>query len=536
MSCAWINQDILDRHSGQMRSTSLHHPECEKCQLKEEAQEIHIGCHEWPLPNNEIEAKIVVFELDVPPVISQWRDTTYYLLADVFISDSLELSSIKPKSNQQHSLFLYTPLKSYGANRPNQRLQLISATKPFMASHYSSKHASSATEANICVSNGLRFEYYDNFGFELAQGALRVFDLHDICTLKLLEGPYENLQYTVGTTTHTSNSVIARQSECHPDITVHEYLAFGHLRAGHRLQWQNIARNLVNGELTFNREEVSALITQAAWQVGPDSSSLLSVAKDSHTCLEDVSFCMDTLQALERALTLIEKNWQGATALRTFSILVARILSLSPNDQVHLMCFKLLQQARQTSLEWTRALSKKLCDCENEEEIDLWRRLVMETGVTCALTFDVDSDYFPELLGLDGNLAILIESSIIVYNASPLEASGVSKATKPLLNRFSALLHRMERTMIQQVLVDHRGLEHALQRIWASYQPGNHWARAADPLGEWIVTEMPKLEANPLTVHYNVLTGSLLVNGLPLARPPQPYESHSLYRRLFGNV
>ncbi|KAE8440618.1 hypothetical protein EG329_007020 [Mollisiaceae sp. DMI_Dod_QoI] len=38
-----------------------------------------------------------------------------------------------------------------------------------------------------------------------------------------------------------------------------------------------------------------------------------------------------------------------------------------------------------------------------------------------------------------------------------------------------------------------------------------------------------------MSLHFNTLTGSLLINCLPLSRLPREYESHSTYKRLFGN-
>jgi len=65
------------------------------------------------------------------------------------------------------------------------------------------------------------------------------------CTLKLSAGPDRGLQYTVKNTIHISNEVIASQAECPDALTMHEFYAFGTLRSGHRLQWRNIARELI---------------------------------------------------------------------------------------------------------------------------------------------------------------------------------------------------------------------------------------------------------------------------------------------------
>ena len=59
-------------------------PHCEEYRLKEQADDLSINVHEWPHPYIELEARSTVFELDVPPAISKWRDITYTLLVDVF--------------------------------------------------------------------------------------------------------------------------------------------------------------------------------------------------------------------------------------------------------------------------------------------------------------------------------------------------------------------------------------------------------------------------------------------------------------------
>lgn len=40
----------------------------------------------------------------------------------------------------------------------------------------------------------------------------------------------------------------------------------------------------------------------------------------------------------------------------------------------------------------------------------------------------------------------------------------------------------------------------------------------------------------PRSIHYNLLSGELLVNGLPLDQPPQRYRAHPLYSTLFGKT
>lgn len=86
-----------------------------------------------------------------------------------------------------------------------------------------------------------------------------------------MNGLYANYsgQFAVDNTTHTSNEVISRQGTCPDGLTVHELHAFAALRSGHRLQWMNIARELVARVLNFGTEEVHLLLLQASLQAGP---------------------------------------------------------------------------------------------------------------------------------------------------------------------------------------------------------------------------------------------------------------------------
>jgi hypothetical protein len=44
------------------------------------------------------------------------------------------------------------------------------------------------------------------------------------------------------------------------------------------------------------------------------------------------------------------------------------------------------------------------------------------------------------------------------------------------------------------------------------------------------------LHGVPQSVHYNIISGELLVDGRPLGRIPRSFAKHPLYQRLFGSV
>jgi hypothetical protein len=119
---------------------------CEKCRLKEEADNLQITVHEWPLPYIELEAKSAVFELNVPVAIAKWRDITCTLLVDVF-------SPPRPGGSgcsKIYSLYDFDGLRSYKQCQEG-RLQLASETKPFVVAHYGTKKIPQATKSLQCM-------------------------------------------------------------------------------------------------------------------------------------------------------------------------------------------------------------------------------------------------------------------------------------------------------------------------------------------------------------------------------------------------
>jgi hypothetical protein len=117
----------------------------------------------------------------------------------------------------------------------------------------------------------------------------------------------------VSGTEHTSNDIIACQADCPKEITLHEFIAFSGLRSGPRLQWLNIARELASPYLSFRREEVHTLVTQAAWQLGPLSDGV----REWHVDLSISTFGNALLRELESHLEKIGTNWLEEVTVRT---------------------------------------------------------------------------------------------------------------------------------------------------------------------------------------------------------------------------
>ncbi|KAF8859302.1 hypothetical protein BDZ45DRAFT_689400 [Acephala macrosclerotiorum] len=509
------------------RERIIDDPNCTKCELRRQVQSLRISCYEWPLPTSEPAAKSVVFELDIPSLIRVWRTITYQILVDV-----LSPSPPPQAKRKNFTLTEYQGLASHLKSRAG-RLQLASSTKPSVQTQHASQTVSEATEDSVCLPNNLNFAMQDSKSQHKTSEHLNKYDIHERCTLKLPRGCYETLQYAVNDTKHTSNEVISRQGTCPDGLTVHEVHAFAALRSGHRIQWLNIARELVSRTLDFGKEEVHLLLLQASCQAGP--SALQQVSRDSHIELEEEGFGQDLLSALEVGLTSVESNWQGSVAALTFISLAARLLSVSLHDSVRDRCLKFLQKARRVTIEWLRVVVKLLHDSSDEGEMAYLTLRALDLALICHCTFDIDPRQLPSLLSSANNVSILIETATIVNDRWPVSEEPLTTLTRELLRRFSRTSHTLEPTLKKQIAASPDGINKAVRRMWAGYEPGTPWAVVEAPDDRWLTTRTADSDnVSSMTVHFNTLTGSLLINGLPLARLPREYESHSTYKRLFG--
>ena len=360
-------------------------------------------------------------------------------------------------------------------------------------------------------------------------------DIWRLCTFQLPSGSYQTLQYALNRTTHTSNEILAMQSKCPKGLNLHEFYTFNTLRSGDRLQWRNIARELVARVLNFNHEETYMLVVQAAWQAGRSGGG--RHCREAHVDLEEEQFGTSLLSVLGEALETVEGNWQGAAAVRTFVALATRLLSVSPCNIVHDDCYLFLRRARQVTLHWTRDVGQLLHEGQDAEELKTLNLRVLQMALTCHSTFNVDKHHLSALLNSSEDIAVVTECSIVIHDRCPAVTEQLPRALKTMLQRHEKLCHMLEPIMREKILAERGGIDSALRLVWAGYRPERPWATVESPSERWLVTETSTEGGfSRMIVHYNVLDGSLLVNGLPLTRLPRHYELHSTYHRLFGEV
>jgi hypothetical protein len=280
---------------------------CRRCSLTDQAQSMKIEIFEWPLPQLAIEAKLAIFELRPPAAFSAWRFVTDRLLRTLAVKEESYANEEEPKAN----LPSYWPLSTY-MERPavGSSMSLASQPKSFYDSHYRHVTVAGATKDDVLKNHPLRLRPYD---LSLKRWISRPSaDIRTLCEFKLPRGPYHTLQWTVPSTAHLPNDVIARQSNCPAEISLHEWDAFGHLRSGCALQWRNLVLQLHTTDLTFSDPAVHLLVMQLVWQAESRGQAVL---RQAHAELALPSFITRAVVAMRTRLSAITENWQEGVFL-----------------------------------------------------------------------------------------------------------------------------------------------------------------------------------------------------------------------------
>lgn len=276
------------------------------------------------------------------------------------------------------------------------------------------------------------------------------------------------------------------------------------------------------------------MLLQASWQAGP--SSLAQTSRDSHIELEEECFGHDLLSTLEVGLTSVESNWQGSLAALSFISLAARLMSVSLHESVRERCLEFLSRARRITVKWLRMVAQLLHVSTDETESAYLTLRALDLGLICHSTFDIDPRQLRPVLSSTDNVAILIEAMSVVNDHWPVSLTSFPMLTRELLRRFSRTSHMLESALKKQIITSPDGINLAVGRVWVDYEPVVTWAGLEAPDDRWLVAYTAESEESSSTsVHFNTLTGSLLINCRPLGRLPRQYEEHANYKRLFGN-
>jgi hypothetical protein len=503
---------------------------CEPCVIGRQMSGLTLDVFEWPLPTNPNMAKAIVFEIRVPKVVTIWRDLTSHFFLNVFRDAGTFPEADRLWFAAAHSgLSKFDPVVS--------QVQVAATVKPVEASHYRGTHISKIySESNVSVRpDWSHYDYYE--------ATSQVFH-HDLFNEPRVPTKCSFAEHQSGRhlapwtrkTGHTSNKVIAAQSECPPAMSLEEFRAFGHIRSDLRLQWANVLCQLIAPSLDWNQESTYWLVLQACLEAGPFDPSG-SILRETHADLLHDDFVRRITAALSDALGRFRENWQNDIAVSLLACLGTRVLALTTSRPLIDSLLAFLYQTRRVTLQWARQLLEKQTSCDNKDERHELDQRVLMVALTCMSTFDVESDLLQGLLHSADNLGTFVETATMIQDHLP--PNGV--VSNPILLLLS---HRWRRTMhlaldlaLDEVVKERNpGFHAAIQQFWADYSPSTtQWFELSGEQSHILFARTNEGKGNLMLITYNLLDGRLLVNGYPLFRLPPEYECKPAYEELFGS-
>jgi len=225
------------------------------------------------------------------------------------------------------------------------------------------------------------------------------------------------------------------------------------------------------------------------------------------------------------------------------ALLCSRLLASTTDPDISRRAYNLLREVRSVTHGWISAVRDKLKSRSTQEEttrVGLHQRLCM-LAATCFSTFDVCPEHIPALLCNDEDFSVAMQCAIIIHDNTPLRSDDNSLYLTKMLSRHRRLLHDLEPIFLksdptpepdQARLLYTPAYDRTLQQEWSDFRRSSNWQVLPRPNSRWIccVTEGRQ------EVHYDVLTGELLIDGKQLGRLPREMVEHPTYASVLGNV
>ncbi|KUJ21678.1 uncharacterized protein LY89DRAFT_637548 [Mollisia scopiformis] len=522
-----------ERHEIKMPT---HPSTCQKCAYKTQADRLRIETHEWPLPENNMNAQSVVFELNVPSWFGYWRDATVFFLIDILQSEY----SVSQSPRSRYPLHTYSGLSSFFKQFSGmQRIGMLSEDKPSGNTHRREVLVSTSNENAVCVNHGPKFKYHDSTLGCFVDSFCVSDEISKRCTFTL-PTRVASLQRFIFRPEllpdgPKPNAVPASQSECPVSMSPAEYTALSTLPLGCRIQWRNIEVELYMPTVDFKKVETTLVILQVIYQAGRLEGN--GVLRESHAIVGDTQFATTLLVALEQALQRIKENWESSQALCTFISLATRVLSLTASKNLADKYLLYISSIRCVAFKWAMYLKKKASTATDDKQRAEFRLKAVEIALICLTSFNLEGEYLDRTLSVQEDASLFFQCCFLIQEEDYSISSSSDCMVTLLYHRWKMISFRSYHILSESITQgDDAALNDAVKKTWSAFEAGDHWQKVSRDLDYWLVSHTASNSASgSLTVHFNLLTGKLLVDGLPLARLPSKYEQHSTYRSLFGN-
>lgn len=166
-----------------------------------------------------------------------------------------------------------------------------------------------------------------------------------------------------------------------------------------------------------------------------------------------------------------------------------------------------------------------------------FQELLCKAAATCRSTYAVDAQHLQKITSSTTDVADAIFCAITLHDNTPPRLEQLENPLAILLTRDHRLARMLEPVLAKAIEHDPSGFHDALERVWKQYRRGDWVNILPKPSERWLNTKTSAArDALAQNVHYNLLSGLLLIDGRPLGRLPSEITTHALYARTLNEV
>ena len=165
-------------------------------------------------------------------------------------------------------------------------------------------------------------------------------------------------------------------------------------------------------------------------------------------------------------------------------------------------------------------------------------------AMTSFSTLDVCPEYISTIFSSNDDHSIAMQCAVIVHDNTPssLAEDSTSYLTQ-MLHRHQRLLHFLQPVFSKRApanlsLSHADGYDHAISSFWPGYRrstaPNGQWRAVPRSDSRWVSCVADGQQKTK--IHYNLLSGQLLIDGKPIGKLPQEIIEHPTYADLLGAV
>lgn len=512
-----------------MHGKTTHAGHCTKCAIERQIKGIKMALYERPLPDSATQQYAIAFELRSPIEIAALRDVLYEFSKLYINSTGGSGLPIKQTWTQYHQIKKHNNSKS-------ESVTLGSTTSSNSLVFY---HVDKSFESFI-ISNALTSNY--NVSGDPMPPAMTDDSIKKICTLST-SGDYSQLQWTLQSTKHTQNKVLASQNRCPQSMLLTEFLNFGSLRAdGHRLQLRKLYGVIETEALSFGQTSVLALIMQTIWEAGVSGDG--QAIRESHVDFDNIQFTAEMIELLNEFCERQKNNWDLPAKLQIAAVIAVRMYEINGDEGLANRLVALLDKIRSIALIWIVKIGDAIKNISNPDvnaEQQL-RMKIVEVAIAGAMTFFVHSqhEFFDKIFVKNSEKGYSAPRVWLQFIVTLFNNFLLNSESKPTLHlRMLVRLVRntgihVESKMQSMIAEEINDIYDFVKQQWTVASSGiferyEFYQKCPQVL-------MIYVNVNRKWCHVTIdfVTGELLVNNLPVRRLPQNITSSALFKRVFG--